>query len=251
MNIVVPFKVVLDDQDIVAAPNGSLDCSRAKPVVSLYDLNAIEAAAKLGEAVADSSVVGISVGSASVDDSKLKKGVLSRGVDALRLIADDSCASLDARATAQALAHVLDGMEWDVVVCGDGSADLAAQQVDAQLAHLLGVPAVSAVVSMEVADGKIIAERQLESEIETVEIPLPAVVSVSPGIAEPRIPGMREILAAGKKPSTLVEQPEVIDQSVEVISEKAADQAERIQQVCDATDEEGFEQFVAALKSAL
>ena len=76
MNIFVAAKLVPDDQDIQVAADRSLDYSKAKPVVSVYDLNAIEAAAQLAKANDGSTVKVVSVGPKSIDDSKLKKNLL-------------------------------------------------------------------------------------------------------------------------------------------------------------------------------
>ncbi|MFR1641113.1 MAG: hypothetical protein ACLSVD_19450 [Eggerthellaceae bacterium] len=94
MNIVAAFKVVPDDQDIQVSADGTLDYSKAKNTVSAYDLNAIEAAAQLAAANEGSNVVAVTVGGADIDDSKLKKNVLARGVDELVMIADDACKGL-------------------------------------------------------------------------------------------------------------------------------------------------------------
>ena len=82
MNIAVMVKVLPDDQDIVVTADRKLDASKAKPVVSTYDLNAIEAAALLA-ADTGAATTAIVAGPASVDDSKTKKNILSRGIDAL------------------------------------------------------------------------------------------------------------------------------------------------------------------------
>ena len=130
MNIVVCCKVVPDDQDIQVAADGTLDYSKAKPIVSAYDLNAIEAAAQLADG---GRVVAVTAGPADIDDSKLKKNILARGVDELYMTADDAVrAALDAHAAAAALADlVAKAGEYDLILCGDGSADDYAQQVDA------------------------------------------------------------------------------------------------------------------------
>jgi electron transfer flavoprotein beta subunit len=202
MKILVACKVVPDDQDILIAADGSLDYSKAHQIVSTYDLNALEAAAQIAEVNEGTTVKVISVGSAAIDDSKLKKSILSRGVDELFEIADDSVANLDAYQSAQALKALIaktDG--FDLIICGDGSADNYTQQVDVQLAAALAVPVINGVVKLEASAGQITAERVLETEVQTVTAALPAVVSVSPAIALPRICGMKEILAAGKKPT--------------------------------------------------
>ena len=195
MNIVVCCKVVPDDQDIQVAADGTLDYSKAKPIVSAYDLNAIEAAAQLADG---GRVVAVTAGPADIDDSKLKKNILARGVDELYMTADDACKGLDAHAAAAALADlVAKAGEYDLILCGDGSADDYAQQVDVQLADALGLPVVTAVSAVSVEGAVATCDRMLETQLQTVQVDLPAVISVVPDIALPRIPGMKDILAAG------------------------------------------------------
>ena len=166
MNIVAAFKVVPDDQDIQVSADGTLDYSKAKNTVSAYDLNAIEAAAQLAAANEGSNVVAVTVGGADIDDSKLKKNVLARGVDELYMTADDACKGLDARATAVALAELVSKVgDFDVVLCGDGSADNYAQQVDVQLAAKLGLPVVTAATKITAKDGALEVERTLEDVV--------------------------------------------------------------------------------------
>ena len=228
MNIVAAFKVVPDDQDIQVSADGTLDYSKAKNTVSAYDLNAIEAAAQLAAANEGSNVVAVTVGGADIDDSKLKKNVLARGVDELYMTADDACKGLDARATAVALAELVSKVgDFDVVLCGDGSADNYAQQVDVQLADALGLPVVTAVSAVSVEGAVATCDRMLETQLQTVQVDLPAVISVVPDIALPRIPGMKDILAAGKKPMGVAGADGAYESALEVLSCKAPEQAER------------------------
>lgn len=252
MDILVACKIVPDDQDVVVTADRSLDFSKAHQVVSTYDLNAIECAAQLAAGVEGSTVKALSVGPKAIDDSKTKKNVLARGADELLMIADDACAGLDARATAERLAELVSQAgRWDLVVCGDGSADDYAQQVDVQLAVKLGVPVVTSATKIDVADGTATVVRTLEDAVETVEVPLPAVVSVSPDIAEPRIPGMKDILAAGKKPMGVSSAEGDVAASIEVVDCKAPEQTARACDVVDASEDGAVEKFVAALKAAL
>lgn len=252
MNIVAAFKVVLDDQDIQVSADGTLDYSKAKNTVSAYDLNAIEAAAQLAAANEGSNVVAVTVGGADIDDSKLKKNVLARGVDELYMTADDACKGLDARATAVALAELVSKVgDFDVVLCGDGSADNYAQQVDVQLADALGLPVVTAVSAVSVEGAVATCDRMLETQLQTVQVDLPAVISVVPDIALPRIPGMKDILAAGKKPSSVNAASDVEAAVVDVVETKAPQQAERKMEMLDASVDGDLEKFAAALKAAL
>ena len=252
MNIVAAFKVVPDDQDIQVSADGTLDYSKAKNTVSAYDLNAIEAAAQLAAANEGSNVVAVTVGGADIDDSKLKKNVLARGVDELYMTADDACKGLDARATAVALAELVSKVgDFDVVLCGDGSADNYAQQVDVQLADALGLPVVTAVSAVSVEGAVATCDRMLETQLQTVQVDLPAVISVVPDIALPRIPGMKDILAAGKKPSSVNAASDVEAAVVDVVETKAPQQAERKMEMLDASVDGDLEKFAAALKAAL
>ncbi|WP_165247843.1 electron transfer flavoprotein [Adlercreutzia sp. ZJ141] len=251
MKILVAFKILPDDQDIRVAADGSLDFSKAKPIVSSYDANAMEEAAQLAKACG-AEVVGITVGSSAIDDSKVKKNALSRGLDRLVMVADDTCDNLDSHATAAVLTQIAEKEAgWDLILCGDGSADNYAQQVDVQLAAALGAPSVNGVTSIKLQDGCIVCERALESSIETVEVSLPAVVSVTPSIAEARVPGMKDILAAGKKPVEALVLETDLSASVEVVSVKAPDQASRACEVLEAGEDRAIEKVAAAIRAAL
>ena len=252
MNIVVAVKVVPDDQDIQVTAAGELDMSRAPQAISAYDLNAIEAAAQLAAAAGDSTVSVVTVGGSKIDDSKLKKNILARGTDRLYMVADDAAADLDAHATAAALAAQIQAIgDVDVVFCGDGSADNYAQQVDVQLAAALGVPSVNGVVKVEANGATITAERKLEDVVEVVEIPLPCVLAVSPDVALPRIPGMKDILKAGKKPMEVGAAGELAAAAVKTVEVKAPEAVERKLDVKDAAEDGAIEAFAAAIKAAL
>jgi electron transfer flavoprotein beta subunit len=254
MNILVAFKTVLDDQDILVRPDGTLDTTRAQQIISVYDINAIEAAVRLAEANGNSRVIGISVGSAKAADSKLRKAALSRGMDELILATDDSCVDYDAHQSAAALKKLVCGVaDWDMIICGAGSADNYTQQTDVQLAAALDLPFVNAVQSARLQGNCLIVQRRLEDVCETVEVTLPALISVIPDIALPRIPGMKDILSAGKKPSrvgdaisfNIAEAPTVTSGGIRV-----PEQLARQQEVIDfAGDrEQAVAAFVAALK---
>ena len=90
MRIVVAVKILPDSKDLRAGNDGALDFSHARNVVSEYDLNAIEAAAQLAASQEGSTVKVLSVGPASIDESKVKKNILSRGVDELYFATNDA-----------------------------------------------------------------------------------------------------------------------------------------------------------------
>lgn len=252
MRIITTFKVVPDDQDIQIKHDGSLDYARAKGIVSAYDLNALEAAASLKSFFDEAKTIAVTVGSDSIDESKLKKNVLARGMDELYMIADDACADMDAYATAAALADLLEKIgDWDIIVCGDGSADNYAQQTDVQLAARLNVPVVNGVTKIDVLDNKLRVERSFKDVVEIVDIEMPCVISVTPDIGIPRIPGMKDILAAGKKPMNIFKADSSYASAIEIIECKAPKAADRKLNIAEASEAGALENFAAALKAAL
>lgn len=253
MLIVSAVKVVPEDQDIQVNGDRTLNTAAAHAVVSTYDLNAIEASAQLASAQGCKNVV-VTVGPASINDSKNNKNILARGVDELFLAADDAFADMDAKATAAVLASAIKTIEGaDLIICGDGSADLYAQQTDVQLACALGLPVVTAVSKIAIEDGKAVVERTLETEIETVEVPLPCVISVLPDIAKPRICGMRDIMQAGKKPVHALAAADLAaaEAGVEVIETLAPVPAPRKKQIFDASVDGDIAKFVAAIAESI
>lgn len=252
MNIAVAVKIIPDSQDVAVGGNGEMDVSKARPVVSEYDLPAIEAAARVAKESPESKVVAVTAGPASIDDSKVKKNVLARGADELEMRADDSLSGLDAFATAEVLAGVIEGLgDVDLVVCGDGSADEYAQQVDVQLAEWLGWPIATSVVGLSVQGGIATATRALEDCVETVELGLPAVVSVTPDFATPRIPGMKDILAAGKRPMSVSGADSAPQPTLETIELAAPEKTERNPTIVSASEDGAIDKLAEAVKAAL
>lgn len=175
MKIVVAVKVVPDDQDIFVSPDRSLDYSKAKPKISEYDKNALEAAAQFAAANDGSQVIAISAVPAKNDDTKAKQNILALGVDELFMATDDALETADSYATAQVLKNIVETKvpDYDVIICGDGSADLYAGQVNIQLAAALGVPTINEVTSLTAEGDKLVVERTLDEEVEEIEVPAP------------------------------------------------------------------------------
>ena len=198
--LLVCYKWVPDEQDVrVNAGDQSLDFSKAKYKISDYDKNAIEAAALLAEQIG-AGVDALSFGSAVLKQST--KDVLSRGVDRVCWIGDDAAASADARVTSKVLAAAIGKLgQYDLILCGEGSADSYNQQVAPRVATLLNLPVITFVQELKVENGQVIAVRKVGNCTETVAVALPAVVSVQPEINKPHIPGLKQVMAASKKPA--------------------------------------------------
>ena len=255
MNIITCFKVVPEEQDITIKPNGELSFENAKMTISNYDLNSIEAGAQLIESISG-TLIGLSVGALNIDDSKLKKNVLSRGPESLYLLADDNLVNMDTHQTAMALKAAVEKIgDYDLILCGEGSADLYAQQVGAQLGELLNVPTINSISKITASEGKVVVERTLEEEVETIELALPAVVSVTSDINLPRIASMKQILAAGKRPSNIWNINEVNlskpEKTIEVLESKAPPQVDRKQDIIEGDSEEIIQKFIEKISKEL
>lgn len=247
MYILVACKIVSDDQDARVTSERTLDFSKAHQIVSEYDLNALEAAVRLAEANPGSCVKVISAGPKSADDSKLKKTILAHGADELFLVADDALADADSHVTALELAGLTrTAGDYDIIVVGDGSADVYARQTGAQLASVLGIPYVSGIVEMA-ADSKTLRVRRVVGDkVEQLFVPCPCVVSIASSAAVPRIPGMKDILGAGKKPMNVSIASVGATPTVVTVEVKAPEEADRKRQIF-----EDINDFAAAVKAAL
>lgn len=202
MKIITCYKCVPDEQDIVVNhADGSLDFSKADGKISQYDLNAIEAACQLKQQTSDAQVIALSVGGKALTNAKGRKDVLSRGPDELVVVIDDAFEHALPQQTAAALAAAVQKVGFNLILCGDGSSDLYAQQVSLLVGETLKIPAINGVSKiLSLTESTLTVERELEDEIETLSIPLPAVVAVSTDINSPQIPSMKAILGAAKKP---------------------------------------------------
>ncbi len=188
---------VMDVTFRVAAGGTAVDETGLKFDINDFDLWAVEAALQLKEKTGAGEVVVLSLGPDSVQEQIRK--ALSMGADrAIHLKADQVPA--DGFVIAGALAAELRGGSYDVIFLGRVSIDSSNQVVGPMLAELLDLPCVTAVSKLEIANGKGTARRELEGASETVEFPLPAVITVDEGLNKERLPSLKGIMAAKKKP---------------------------------------------------
>ncbi|EJU3549399.1 electron transfer flavoprotein [Salmonella enterica] len=200
MKIITCFKLVPEEQDITVTPEHSLNFDRAEAKISQFDLNAIEAAAQL--AGDGDEIAALTVGGSLLQNSKARKDVLSRGPDALFMVQDAQLEHALPKETALALASAAEKIGFDLLLFGEGSGDIYAQQVGLLTGELLKLPVINAVSHIQRDGDKIIVERTLEEDVEIIELTLPAVLCVTSDINVPRIPSMKAILGAGKKAVT-------------------------------------------------
>ena len=197
---------VMDVKFKIAGDGRSIDETGLKFDVNDFDLWAVEAALQLKEKTGEGEVVVFSLGPDAVQEQVRK--ALSMGVDrGVHLKADR--VGGDPLSIARALAAELKSTPWDVIFFGKVAIDSADQSVGPMVAEMLGLPCVSAISSLEIANGRGTAKRELESASEIVEFPLPVVLTVDEGLNKERLPSLKGIMAAKKKP--LESKPAQID----------------------------------------
>jgi electron transfer flavoprotein beta subunit len=125
---------------------------------------------------------------------------VSLGADRSVHLCDGALAGSDVAATGYALAAALRREAPDLVLLGQQSDDGECYTVGAIVADHLRMPSLTQVIKLEVSDGALLCERQAEYGYDTVEVQLPAVVSVGDAINEPRYPSLKAIMGAKKKP---------------------------------------------------
>src|SRR5579872_3854952 len=177
---------------------GRMDRSGEKNL-NPYDTHAIEAAMQIREGgVAVEEIVAVTMGPESAVRA-LHKAV-SLGADRSVHLTDPVLAGSDVAATGYALAQTLQRESPDLVLLGQQSDDGECYTIGAVVAEHLGMPSLTQVIKMDVAEGALRCERQAEYGYDTVQVGLPAVISVGDAINEPRYPSLKAIMGAKKKP---------------------------------------------------
>ena len=210
LKIAVLAKQVLDPEMPMAAFRIDGDARRVvpppniPPVVNGFDENAVEAALRIKDAQG-ATVTVISTGAEFALD--VMKKPLSMGADDLVLLQDDAFDNtIDSFVTAQLLAAAVRKLGgFDLIICGRQASDWDNAQVPLGVAEILGLSCVSLGKRVEVAEdaSKAVVERIVPDGYEVVEASLPALVTVSNELGQPRYPTLRGIMAATRKRPTV------------------------------------------------
>ena len=188
---------------------GRMDRSGEKNL-NPYDTHAIEAAMQIreGDAVPVEEIVAVTMGPDSAVRA-LHKAV-SLGADRSVHLSDPAVAGSDVAATGYALAQTLKRESPDLVLLGQQSDDGECYTIGAVVAEHLGMPSLTQVIKMDIGESQALrCERQAEYGYDTVQIKLPAVISVGDAINEPRYPSLKAIMGAKKKPLDAVTAADV------------------------------------------
>lgn len=214
MNVVVCVARVPDTAvRLRIAPDGkSIATDGVQYVVNPFDEFALEEAVRTKEALGSELRV-LHVG--PLDFQKDLRQCLAKGADrALHLkvsgpLCPESIASL--------LAERIRPLMPAIVFMGKAAVDGDVGATGAFLAHKLGIPVVGKISTFELRDGSAISTREIEGAVETIETTLPAVFTCEKGLNEPRRAGLKEIMAAKKKPLE-VEEVEAAPPGLELLA---------------------------------
>jgi electron transfer flavoprotein beta subunit len=203
MNLIVCVRQILDPETPAAAFKVDPEVKRAIPpndrsmVISDYDANAMEAALRIKDSL-KSRITVISLGSKSAKN--VIRRCIAMGADEGVLLSDPLFDDSDSFATAFVLAKTIKKLgDFDLILCGRQEGDWDAGQVGSGIAELLDIPSVSMISDIEINGETVVVERVLSDGRELVELPLPALVTVSSEIGEPRYPPFRRVMEASKK----------------------------------------------------
>ena len=188
LKIVVLAKQVPDTRNVgkdAMTPEGTVNRAALPAIFNPEDLNALEAALRLKDAVEGSTVHILTMGPQRAAD--IIRDAMFRGADGGYLLSDRKFAGSDTLATSYALSCALRKIMPDVIVAGRQAIDGDTAQVGPQVAEKLGLPQVTyAEEIVEIRESSLVIKRRLEHGTEVVECPLPAVITVNASAAECR-----------------------------------------------------------------
>ena len=205
MKIAVCVKQVPDSETRInlPAPAPQLDRSGFTRVLNPYDAYAVEQAVRIKESREGVEVTAFTVGTQAVKET-LKKDCLAVGCDKAVIIDDPALADADNAAIATVLTAALKREAYDLVLFGIKAIDDDSGQVGILVADMLGMAHVSTITKLELGEGTLKAEREIEGGKEIVEASLPCALTCQKGLNEPRLPSLPNIMKAGMKPMETV-----------------------------------------------
>lgn len=206
MNIIVCVKQIPDPETpatafrVDEAAMKAIPAQGIAPVISPYDVQAVEAALRIRDAKGgEGKITIVSIGPASARD--VIKHSLAMGADEGVLVDDSAVRDInDPFITAQVLTAAITKIgEYDLVLCGRAAADWDYGIAPSVIAEMLGIPCVTVAKKVEAVDGRVRVNKVLADGFETVEAQTPCVVTISNELGDPRYPQLRQIMAAARK----------------------------------------------------
>jgi electron transfer flavoprotein beta subunit len=211
MKVLVPIKRVVDfTVKVRVKPDGSgVDLDNVKMSMNPFDEIAVEEAIRLKERGVATEAVVISIGSGACQETL--RTALAMGAD--RAILVETEIEIQPLAVAKLLKTLVLKEQPQMVILGKQAIDDDANQTGQLLAALLDWPQATFASKLEVANGKAVVTREIDGGLETLELPLPAVITTDLRLNEPRYTTLPNIIKAKKRPLDILK---VADLQVDV-----------------------------------
>ncbi len=199
MNIVVCVKHVPNPDLPMIVDPGTRRLVRDpnESVLDTADEYGVEIALQLVEQHGGEVTV-VTMGPASADDA-LRRAIAMGAHNAVHIV-DDSLAGTDALGTARVLAAALEPLGADLVICATESTDAYSGMVPGALAEMLNLPQLTFAREASVDGNILTVKRAVDTGLQTIQAPLPALMTITASIAEPRYPTFRGLMQAKRKP---------------------------------------------------
>lgn len=220
--------------------NTAFDTNGVQWIINPWDELALTRALELKEASggAIEKVSVVSVGPQTAEPT-MRKALAIGADDAIRVNAEPK----DAYGVAYQIAEAVKDLGYDMIISGIESADYNGAAVGGMLAEFLGIPSVSSVSSIDIEGGNVSLKREIDGGSEVVASQLPFVAIIQKGVAlEPRIPSMRGIMMARKKPLQVVEGA-----AVDTLTEFVDYELPPAKAACKLVDPENMKELVDLL----
>ena len=226
MKILVPIKRVVDYnvKIRVKADQSGVELANVKMAMNPFDEIAVEEAVRLKEAGKATEIVAVSAGVAQCQETL--RTAMAIGAD--RGILVESDADLQPLAVAKLLKALVDKEQPQLVILGKQAIDDDSNQTGQMLAALLGWPQATFASKVELAGDKVQVTREIDGGLETLALPLPAVITTDLRLNEPRYATLPNIMKAKKKPLDTVKPAELgIDVAPRLTTLKVVEPAAR------------------------
>lgn len=250
MKIAVCIKQAIDVSQL------RVDQSTRKPIIigvprkmSDIDRNAVEEAVRIKEKHGG-KVTAITFGPEKARE--VLREALAMGADEGILILNNKLENADTYVTSEILAATINKYgPFDLILCGEATIDSYSGQVGPRIAELLDIPCITYVRAIEIRDGKVIAERDLEERYEKVEVNLPVLLVVTREINVPRLPPLMAILRASKKPVEKITVDDLgidaLKPTVEILDVYAPEMKRKMYIIKDKPVEEAVQELIELL----
>lgn len=210
MNIYVLLKKTFDTEDKIVVSDGEIQDDGAEFIINPYDEYAVE------EAIVQRDAHGGEVTVVTIGDEDAEKQLrtaLAMGADKAVLInTEDDLEEGDQFTTAKILEAFFEENEPDLILAGNVAIDEASGQVGPRVAERLDIPFVTTIVGLEIEGDIAKIDKDIEGDVEKLEVKLPLLVTCQQGLNEPRYPSLPGIMKAKKKP---LEELEIDDLDLE------------------------------------